>query len=167
MALKGFLALNDKTLAEQYAYVAPDKTRHRKPFLAGLAKAETAFGEGKQPRGGTAMWSAANNIVRFTPKLAGTPIAIEGETVFHIPAERFPNAIAELRKSVEAGELDDTLHAAVEGASKGGTKVARDPNAGSVRAGWSEERRQRFAASIAAKKAAKEGGADKGTAKAK
>lgn len=167
MALKGFLALNDKTLAEQYAYVAPDKTRHRKPFLNGLTRAETAFNEGKQPRGESAQWSAANNIVRFTPKLGTSPVAIEGETVFHIPAERFPNAIAELRKSVEAGELDDTLHAIVEKGGSGKVRVARDPNAGSVRAGWSEERRARFAATQAAKKAAKEGGADKGTAKAK
>lgn len=154
MALKGFLALNDKALAEQYEYVAPNKAIHRKPFLAGLAKVEKAFGEGKQPRGSTAMWSAANNVVRFSPKIGGTPVAIEGETVFYYPAERFLEALADLKREVEAGELDDTLHSAVENV---GTRAAArgDSAIGRVRAGWSPERRAKFEATQARKKADK------------
>lgn len=155
MALKGFLALVDDKLSEAFHYVAPDKTRARKPFLSALDKAKAQFEEGKQPRGANALWSAKNNIVHFTPKLSGKPVAIEGKSEFFIPAERFPNAIAELRKEVESGALDDTLHDISEG----------DPLAGGVklsghrleskpqRAGWSPERRAKFEATQAAKKA--------------
>ncbi|GAA0452659.1 MULTISPECIES: hypothetical protein [Sphingomonas] len=160
MALKGFLALVDDKLSEAFHYVAPDKTKHRKPFLSALDKAAKQFDEGKQPRGANALWSANNNTVRFMPKLAGVPVMIEGKSEFFIPAERFPNALAELRKDVEAGELDETLHNASKGKS--------DPLAGGVkltshaitpkpkRAGWSPERRARFAESVAARKAAKD-----------
>lgn len=153
MGLKDFLALNDKALAKQYEYVAPDKTIHRKTFLIGLNTVERQFGEGRQPRSG--MWSAKNNVVRFEPKLSNAPVEIEGETVFHIPSERFLDALATLRKETEAGTLDDALHATHEHGVKQNAGQKVDDRAGSVRAGWSPERRERFAASIAAKRANK------------
>lgn len=150
MALKDFLSLHDPKLAETYEYVAPNKTLNRKPFLSGLTLVERQFGEGRQPRNG--MWSANNNVVRFEPKLGSSPVKIEGETVFHIPAERFAGALASLRKEVEAGTLDDALHEAVEATGKRNAGEKIDPSVGSVRAGWSPERRAKFEASIAAKK---------------
>lgn len=153
MGLKDFLALNDKALAKQYDYVAPDKTIHRKSFLIGLTTVERQFGEGRQPRSG--MWSAKNDVVRFEPKLSNAPVEIEGETVFHIPSERFLDALKTLRTEVEAGTLDDALHAAHEGAVAKSSPSKVDDRVGSVRAGWSPERRERFAASIAAKRANK------------
>jgi hypothetical protein len=159
--LKGFLDLVDAKLEQAYAYVAPDHTSHRKPFLRGLDKVIEQFESGK-PRGGASrQWSANNNVVRFEPKLLANPVKVDGKTVFHIPAERFTHAIGELRKSVEAGDLDEALGEAYAGGVKAsGEREARQPrqrSAGSVRTGWSEERRAKFEATQAAKKAAKGG----------
>lgn len=164
MALKDFLALADKKLSEAFHYVAPDKTKHRKPFLAALDKVKAQFEEGKQPRGANAMWSANNNTVRFAPKLGGKPVVIEGEHEHFFPTERFPDALAKLRAEVEAGGLDDTLHDASESGIDplaGGLNLSahaiqrREANRKPERAGWSPERRAKFEATQAAKKANK------------
>lgn len=153
MALKAFAALADKTLAEQYSYVAPDLTKARKPFIAALDKAKAQFEEGKQPRGANAMWSAANNVVKFTPTAGGAPVEIEGETVHYFPAERFLEVLAELRKEVEAGTLDDAL--SVDPAKNPGRAAAAHSGEVKQRAGWTPERRAKMAQAAAAKKAAK------------
>lgn len=167
MALKGFLALVDDKLSEAFEYVAPDKTKGRKPFLSALDKAKAQFEEGKQPRGANAMWSANNKVVRFTPKIAGVPVSIDGKSVFHVPQERFVGALAELRKEVEAGDHDEALHDA--GHKKGKSKRAPLDLTGAMgverhmidysdkpqRAGWSPERRAKYEATQAAKKAEK------------
>lgn len=156
MALKSFLSLVDDKLAEAFHYVAPDKTKHRKPFIKGLDKVVEQFEEGKPRGGASAQWSANNNVVHFTPKLVNVPVTLEGKNEFFIPTERFRDAIVELRKEAEAGELDDALHEAYEGASKGSAReTRRDSSTGSVRAGWSDERRAKFQASVAARKANK------------
>lgn len=157
MALKEFLALTDKSLAEKFDYVAPDLTKARKPFIAALDKAAKQFGEGKQPRGANALWSANNNVVRFTPKLGGAPVSINGETVHEIEDAKFPAALKAIRDAVEAGELDEALHDASESKSDplaGGVKLSAH-SVTPKRAGWSAERRQRYEATQAAKKAAK------------
>lgn len=157
--LKGFLDLVDAKLEQAYAYIAPDNSQHRKTFLRGLDRVVEQFESGK-PRGGASrQWSANNNVVRFEPKLLGNAVKVDGKTVFHIPAERFVGAIGELRKSVEAGELDEALGEAYsKGVKASDEREARQPrqkSAGSVRTGWSEERRAKFEATQAAKKAAK------------
>lgn len=161
MALKDFLTLADDKLAEAFEYVAPDKSKHRTPFLRGLDQVKTQYEEGKPRGGNSAQWSANNNVVRFTPKLVGKPVAIGGKTEFHYPSGRFGDALADLRKAVEAGELDDALHEAFEGMVREQEKrdggKPRDPSIGSVRAGWSKERREKFEASVAARRAAKDG----------
>lgn len=159
MADSGFLALTDDKLAEAYNYVAPDYTKLRATFLRGLAKAEAAFNEGKQHGGAASQWSANNNVVKFTPKLVNKPVVIGGKSEHLIPAERFPHALAELRKEVEAGKHDETLASvekeAIDLSNLNLTSHRLSQRAGSVRAGWSDERRARFNATQAAKKAAK------------
>lgn len=153
MLLEAFLALTDKKLAEKYEYVAPDLSKARKPFIAALDKAKAQFDEDKPPRGANAWWSANNGVVRFTPKLDGEPFAINGETVFDMPIERFPDALAKLRASVEAGELDDALSA--DPATNPQRFARVQSSAKPSRAGWSKERREKYEATQAAKKAAK------------
>ncbi|MDD1452675.1 hypothetical protein NHF48_019860 [Sphingomonas sp. H160509] len=160
MALKGFLALVDEKLSEAFHYVAPDKTKHRKPFIAALDKAKAQFDDDKPPRGDKAMWSINNKVVHFTPKLGANPVKIhEGKSAFFIPSERFPNALAELRKDVEAGELDSELHEAAEGdLLAGGVKLSGhrvERSDKPARAGWSPERRAKYEATQAAKKGGK------------
>lgn len=158
MAKGGFLALVDDKLSEAFAYVAPDFTKVRATFLRGLAKVESTFNEGKQSNNPQSQWSANNNVVRFTPKMMSAPVKLHGKDEFHIPSERFLNALAELRKEVEAGEHDTVLHEAESGAMKasaGRGSDARMQQAGSVRAGWSPERRAKYEATQAAKKGGK------------
>lgn len=150
MPISKFLALTDDALADAYNVVPIDPAKARKPFLRALDKALKQFEDGKQPRGENALWSANNNIVKFTPKVGGTAVELDGKTEFHIPSERFETAISELRKSIEAGDLDDALSA-----DAGGRASSSTPRPSKQRAGWSPERRAAFEKRIAERKAAK------------
>lgn len=153
MASTGFFDFIDDTLEKAYQYVAPDHTAHRKPFVKGLKRVIETFEGGRQPRGDSAMWSASNNVVRFIPKIANRQVMLkEGKPVYYVPAERFVDAVKNLIEEVEAGKHDDALAKAKDAGSKGETDTR---GVGTVRAGWTAERRARYEATQAAKKAQK------------
>lgn len=160
----GFFDFIDDKLEEAYKYVEPDNTRHRAPFVKALRRTLESFKEGRQPRGDNGMWSAANNVVRFIPKLGATYVPLKADKpVFYVPDTKFPDAIEGLIKEVEAGTHDDALAKAYESRGKGdllaggvklsGHRVERSDKP--ARAGWSPERRAKYEATQAAKKGGK------------
>jgi hypothetical protein len=162
LALADLLKLADDTLHDLYNKVAPNPVKARAPFLKAIDKAVAQHGEGKQPRGAKAFWSANNGVAKITPNVGGRPIKIGGKDFVTVPAERFGDAMKSLRAAVEAGELDDALVADDGGTTpphgRSPVRAPRKPRelgaAGPSRA-WSDERRARFAHTIAARKAAK------------
>lgn len=162
MALADLLKLADDTLHDLFNKVAPDPAKRRAPFLKAIDKALAQHGDGKQPRGPKAFWSANNGVVKITPNIAGHPVKIGGKDYLTVPAERFRDAMTSLRAAVEAGELDDALVVDDGGTTPphGGSPMraprkARDPGAGGASRAWSDERRARFAQTIAARRATK------------
>jgi hypothetical protein len=157
MALQDFLNLVDAKLHDVFHHVAADPAKARKPFVKKIDATIKQFAEGKQPRGADKWWTANNNVVMFSPTMDGREIKIGKVYPLPIPSERFTDALNHLKASVEAGELDDQLIA--EDGTEAPVKATRKraaPTGGSGRAGWTDERRERYAASIAAKKAAKD-----------
>jgi len=148
MALRDFIALIDEKLHDVFVATAPDPSKARKPVLKAIERAKAQFEAGKQPRGDSKWWSANNNVVHFTPNIDGKPLDF-GKRFNTIPAERFVQALDHLRDAVEKGELDEMI------TSEGSTRAKPvSATAGKKRAGWSDERKAKFAATQAAKKAA-------------
>ena len=98
------------------------------------------------------MFKIRNGVVELT-----LPFAIDGLYSFLIPSERFADAVGSLKKAIENGEADASLKDKATGT--GGVKTTRAPRKarepGTGGAGWSDERRAKFAQTVAARKAAK------------
>lgn len=154
MALKDMLALVDDKLKEVFSTPAYDEVAARKPVLAGIAKAKEQFeaGKTKVPH---RWWSAANNVVLFKPRLGGNALLINGKEESAIPAERFPAFLDHFTAAVNAGEFDEEIKNHGKGTAKVTTPRAPRAKREGGGSGWSEERRARFAASIAARNANK------------
>ena len=157
MALKDFVALADDKLHEVFASKAYDPKRDREAMIKRLDTAHLQFGA-TEPTRGRKMWKLNNGVVELT-----LPFAISGKSVFHIPSERFADAIDHLKSAIGKGEADAELKAHGEGggarasAPRAGRKP-RDSSAPRYAEGsrsWSPERRARFAETIAARKAGK------------
>lgn len=163
MALKDFLSLHSDDLRETFARKEYDPTRDRAALVKRLDNADNAF-KSATPTKGKKMFRIANGVVELT-----LPFAIGGRSTYHIPSERFSDAIQHLKDAVTGGEADDDLKKARESGSVDGGEAApaRAPRAkreaGEGRysegsRGWSDERRARFAETIAARNAAKGNG---------
>ena len=143
MSLSDLLKLADEKLADLFHKKAHDPVKARAPILKGIDKCRDQF-ESPTPTRGRKWWKASNNVVEFSP-----PFAIGGKDTHYVPSERFGQYLGHLRKAVEGGELDDALKAS---ASASPSKVRKS---GATGASWTPERRARFQASVAARKAAK------------
>lgn len=153
-------ALIDPKLEETFNKKAYDPAKDREWVIARLESAKTQFASTEGGRGGgRKMWKLANGVVAFSPiRKDGMSLVVNGQTTVFIPSERFNDFLNAMIEAVQAGEFDKELAADTTAGTT--VKVARKPRAAradgsGVGAGWSEERRQRFAASIAARKAAK------------
>lgn len=146
MSLKDFLALTDDKLSATHKMPTFDAIKARKPILAAIDKANAQFGSTERDRSRKA-WSVNRGVVEFT-----LPIAVAGKETHYIPSERFPDALAALKKAIEAGEADAEL----EKASESGATRSRAAPTGErkARAGWSPERRAKMLEASAAKRAA-------------
>ncbi len=151
------LALMDDKLADIFSTPAYDETKARKPLLNGIDKTATQFAEGKT-KTPHRWWSVSNNVVSFAPKLGGEAFEIGGKLINYVPAERFPDFLKAFRAAVENGDFDTHLKAHAEGGTAS-TKTPRKARAASTGGGkgWSPERTAKFAATIAARNAAKDG----------
>lgn len=140
MSLKTLLALADDKLADLFNRKPHDPTKARKKALQGIDKTHAQF-HATEPQKGRKWFTHKNEVVKFHP-----PFPIAGKSEHFVPSERFPDYLTHLRGAVEAGELDDALNEAPP------TPSVRKSSGG---AGWSPERRAKFAATQAAKKVKK------------
>lgn len=119
MALTDLFKLHDPSLMEKYQekpYKADkDRAAFKKSLDAVLEQVDK-----KRTKVPNRMWSIANDVVLFEPKFKGKPVPMMGETVFTFHKEHFAEAIAVIKASVDAGELDDVF----EG-SEGTSSVAK------------------------------------------
>ena len=102
----------------------------------------------------------ANNVVEYRPTVAGNPLVIEGREANYVPGERFPDFLDLMKVEVAEGRLDKEIEAAAGGTGTATKtpRVKREPGAGGGTREWSPERRAKFAATVANRKAAKAGG---------
>jgi hypothetical protein len=155
MALKDFLKLNKPELREKFAAKPYDAERARGPIIKALDKASDQYASAT-PVKGRKMWKSNNGVIELT-----LPFEIEGETVATFEPDEFFDALKHLKEAVAGGELDDAIKAANEAdpataATSTTTRKARAPRPTSTGGGngWPEERRAKFNATIAARKAA-------------
>ena len=92
-------------------------------------------------------YSMKAGIARVTVKAGNRLVTVEGEQYNAIPAERAMDFYKSLLEDADKGNLDSAITAAFEGTSQPDVQVkARKPSAG-----WSDERRAKQAATIAAR----------------
>lgn len=144
-------------LAEVFNRPAHDPAKARKPLLKGIETAKKQFENG-QTKAPNRWWKVSNEVVALTVKLGGDVFSINGVDTNHMPQERFVEFLDKFTTAVNAGEFDEELAHHGNGDAKvriaKAPRKARDPKApGESGRGWSDERRARFAASIAARKA--------------
>lgn len=159
MALKDIIA---KLSPDNEKLFHHDPNAARDAMLDRLAKNREGFNDpAKRVRG--RWWEIGNNqMVAFTPtRPDGQPIVIDGKSVTFWPAAEFPSILDALEAAIKAGELDDQLDGATPAGSSLPARELKKPkqraprsDAGQKRE-WSEERRAKFAATIAARNAAK------------
>ena len=156
-------ALIDPKLEQTFNQKGYDPAKDRGWVVSRLEATKTQFQATETTRGGgKKWWKLSNGVVAFSPtRRDGAPLVINGQTTVFIPSEHL-NAFADhMIAAVNAGEFDKELTAETTNGTtvKMDTKprkarAPRDPNA-PVKAGWSDERRAAFAATIAARKAGK------------
>jgi len=149
MALKDLLALADDKLHEVFSSKPHDPSKARAPILKGIDRTAKQFAQ-TEPVRGRKWFKVANSVVELT-----LPFSISGKSTFYIPSERFPDFLEKLKSSVEAGELDKEIEAGAGATPPQARERKPRSDAGQGRNGWSEERRAKFAATVAARNAAK------------
>ena len=153
MALKDFIALADDKLHEAFNRKPHDATKARETMVKRLDKAHEQF-HATEPARGRKLFKIQNGIVELS-----LPFEVSGKSTFHIPSERFADALKHLKTSVTKGELDDELRAAADKPSgdpaPAAAKVPRKQSTGGTGRGWTDERRAKFAATVAARNAGK------------
>lgn len=110
-----WLALIDKALGTNFdaPVYNPQKGRDKLTKVIDGAAKQHADGSTKAPN---RAWKAGgNNAIRFAPKLDGKPVLLDGQEQVYVPAEHFQTFLAQLKKSVAAGELDKPIKAALDG----------------------------------------------------
>jgi hypothetical protein len=136
-----------------------DPDAARRPMLERLAKNREGFNDPSKRVRGRWFEIGNNQVVAFSPtRPDGQPIVIDGQSVTFWKADEFPGILDAFEAAIVAGEIDDQLEGSTPaGASlparelKAPKKRAARSDAGQTRE-WSDERRAKFAATIAARK---------------
>lgn len=128
MALDTFLKLTDDKLLERFNEKAYNPGKDRAALVKSLNAAKNQFSEGrtKVPH---RIWSAANGVVKLSPKWKGEPLIIGGKEEHGIPEERFADAIDALIASTNAGEFDAVFEGSEGEAKSSGRSGPRGPRA--------------------------------------
>lgn len=142
-----FLKFHDAKLAKTYGdRPRTDETpKRRNRVIEGIDKMLSALKAGDDaPKRG--WYSTRSDVVRLQLKHGGKPLTINGEKEFFVPRQRAADFYANARKSVEAGELDDSINALF--AKAGGAARKR----GAMDPAKLLERNRKRAATLATKK---------------
>lgn len=154
MALKDLLALMDNGLESVFHKKAYDPQKDRQWVVDRITKASTQFASTESTRGGGARWwKLSNGVVAFSPtRKDGAPLIINGQTTNFIPSERFEDFLRSMAIAVTGGEFDAELSSESTAGKTVKIKTPRSPSSGGGK-GWSPERKAKFEATIAARKA--------------
>jgi len=156
--LEALHSLIDPALKEAFDKRPYDPASDRAWVVGRLEAAKSQYASTESTRGGGKRWWQLNNgIVAFSPtRRDRSPLVINGQTTNFIPAERFNDFIAAMIAAVKNGDFDKEF----EADNTNGTTVkvrvprkAKEAGEAGGGAGWSEERRAKFAATMAARKA--------------
>ena len=154
MALKDMLALMDNALESVFHKKEYDPAKDRQWVVDRITKASTQFASTESTRGGGARWwKLGNGVVAFSPtRRDGAPLIINGQSTNFIPSERFEEFLRTMAIAVTGGEFDAELSAESTAGKTVKIKTPRAPSSGGGK-GWSEGRKAKFAATIAARNA--------------
>ena len=159
MALKDMVALIDEKLADVFHSAKPDPVQLRAPVLKAIERTRSQFLQ-TEPVRGPKWFKASNSVAAFTPTLrGGYTLPINGKPTVYVPSERFLSFLDHMKDAVDAGEFDSELAnpgddaPATAKVSVPKTREPRDPSA--PKRQWTPERRARFAATVAERKARK------------
>ena len=149
-------------MAEHDFFADDEKAReayHTKPFDIEGARAKAAkwldkIGEqiSSGATRGKRNWSHSNNSFHIQ-----LPFAHNGVDAVHRAGDKVADYLKSFKEAIVGGKFDDSIRAHHESTDTTATpvKTTRKPREGGGGKGWSEERRARFAASIAARNAEK------------
>lgn len=105
----------DSKLGTNFDAPAYDPQKGRDKLAKVIDKAAEQHSEGKTPPNRTWKVGGAQNAVRFIPVLNGNPIMLDDGKPAFVPAEHFQKFLTQLKASVQAGDLDKEIKAALEG----------------------------------------------------
>lgn len=149
-----FLKLHDASLAKAYsARPKKDPTpKRRTKVIEGIDRAiqQLKAGEQKPKRG---WYDVRGNVAKCKLKVGNKQISINGAKEFYVPHERAEEFYQNARRSVQAGELDRNINAAVEGGNLLRELEGRSQKRKPLSAEALAERNRKRAATLAAKKA--------------
>ena len=151
-------ALIDPKLKETFERKAYDPAKDRGWLVGRLEASKTQFGSTETTRGGGAKWwKLANGVIAFSPTRPDKmPLVVNGQTTLFIPSEHFVTFVDHMIAAVNAGEFDKELTSDTTNGTTVKVRVPRKASTGGTGgAGWSEERRAKFAKTVEARKAAK------------
>lgn len=133
-------SLIDKSLGTNFDAPKYDPSKGRSKLVRQIDLAAKQHNEGTT-RAPNRSWKAggtdADPSVRFSPKVDGKPVLLDGDETVYIPASRFQDFLKHLKASVEAGELDKEIKAAIEGAKPASTGTTRKRSASGGEKPWS------------------------------
>ncbi len=134
-------SLIDKALGTDFDKPSYDPKVGRKKLVKQIDLAAKQHQEGTT-RAPNRAWKAGGPsdkpAIRFAPKIDGKPVLLDGDTEAYVPAERFQEFLKHLKTSVEAGELDTEIKAALESSKPAsGTTTTRKRSASGGEKPWS------------------------------
>lgn len=105
----------DKALGKDFDAPQYDPKKGRDKLVKAIDAAASQHTEGKTRVPNRSWNTGANNAIRFVPKLNGNDILLDDGHAVYMPAEHFQTFLSELKASVQAGELDKEIKAALDG----------------------------------------------------
>jgi hypothetical protein len=136
----------------------PDKdtiTPRRKRIAASIDKLIAAAKAGEDKARGK-VYEVRDGIAKAHIRQGSRNLVLEGQEYFYVAKEKLAAFYEEVKSQILAGDHDDALKALDEPEKPAG-RTPRAPREGKREGnfGWSDERKARFKATIAAKQAAK------------
>lgn len=124
--------LIDKALGTNFDAPVYDPQKGRDKLAKVIDTAAKQHSEGSTRAPNRAWKAGGNNAIRFVPVLNGNQIMLDEGKPAYVPAEHFQKFLTQLKASVQAGDLDKEIKAALDsekgkGASSSASTAKRAP----------------------------------------
>jgi hypothetical protein len=117
-------SLVDKALGTNFDAPQYDPQKGRDKLVRQIDLAAKQHSEGTTRAPNRAWKAGGNNAIRFGAKVDGKPVLLDGDKEVYVPAEHFQSFLKHLKTSVQAGELDKDIKAAMESGPKVAPSIA-------------------------------------------